>query len=328
MRRDRVWMVGAALLASLAAGCSCGGELSSDGDGGVAGMDGRVPGIDGEVPDGRTTDGTTPGSDAWVTLPDGRVIPPDGGPPVCSVAACESRTYLCGNCIDDDMDGLVDSQDPDCLGPCDNTENRYHLAIPGGDGATCRLDCYFDGDSGSGNDSCEWNSQCDPLNYDAPRGCPADPMGPGVRCPATQPATCHEVCGPLTPNGCDCFGCCELPADSGRYVFLGSIPAAGHMPCSPETVDDPESCRPCTPVADCLNECGRCELCLGRTELPPDCFPPPPRDGGPLPDGAMPMDSGTPPERCPAGRQACGLPGDPACPSGFFCVTGCCVFFG
>ena len=54
--------------------------------------------------------------------------------------------------------------------------------------------------------------------------------------------------------------------------------------------------------------------------LPPDCYgdmagQPPSTD----------MAGQTPPQQCPSGEQACGLPGEAACAPGFYCVTGCCV---
>ncbi len=164
---------------------------------------------------------------------------------------------------------------------------------------------------------------------------------------------CHSFCSPLTPNGCDCFGCCELPAGSGEYVFLGTLGSDGSPTCTLAAAEagDHTACHPCTPVADCLNTCDHCELCLGRTTLPPDCFPPPPPpppvDAGHYPDGGViPYDAGPtppdaatpdaatpdagppPPPRCGTGIQPCGLPTDPACPTGQYCITGCCVVFG
>ena len=38
-----------------------------------------------------------------------------------------------------------------------------------------------------------------------------------------------------------------------------------------DKIDDPTVCHPCTPVDACLNTCGTCELCLGKTTLPPEC---------------------------------------------------------
>src|SRR6185436_14059305 len=93
----------------------------------------------------------------------------------------------------------------------------------------------------------------------------------------TQSQLCLDYCGPLTPNGCDCFGCCELPAESGKYVWLGSdADGTGSGSCSIAFIDDPTKCEPCLPVAGCLNDCAHCELCLGKLTLPADCAP----DGG------------------------------------------------
>lgn len=319
-------------------GCEC-SDPAIDGDAG-SGMDsGNNPRPDGSTmdaeapPDGDLPDGYYEdpfGEGGLVILDGGGVLLPDGAVIACSPAPCQGRYYQCGNCLDDDGDGLVDSEDPDCLGPCDNNERGFNLEIPG-IGATCNRDCYFDQDSGSGNDLCSWNLQCDPLSPGTrPRGssCPYDP---GRNCSAeeAQPPACLEFCGPLVPNGCDCFGCCEIPGGTGNFVFVGSVPEPGQPPCSMETAGNPGSCRPCTPHPSCYNSCERCELCLGRTELPADCFPPPPPpDGGVLPDGGTPRDGGTPPMRCPSDQQPCGLPGDPMCPAGYYCLTGCCIYFG
>ena len=242
---------------------------------------------------------------------------------------CQSHIYQCGNTIDDDGDGLVDELDPDCLGPCDNNETGLHLMIPGGDSAPCKLDCYFDQDQGPGNDYCEWDHRCDPLEPDLNPLCTyRDPPPPSAVCPDPQDDRCDDVCGPLVPNGCDCFGCCNLPSGGDRWVFIGSVDAAGIPTCTMDNVEDDDACHPCTPVANCLNTCEECELCLGKPTLPPSCFPPPPDAGpdGSIPDGGY--DGGIPVPMCGTGEQACGVPGLPACPEFYYCLTGCCVFFG
>ncbi|MCC6521313.1 MAG: hypothetical protein IT373_01505, partial [Polyangiaceae bacterium] len=193
----------------------------------------------------------------------------------------------------------------------------------------CQLDCYYDSNSGSGNDSCYWDHRCDPLEPSLVNdGCTCNPDGNGgcippssADCPDPQSTTCHDICGPLTPNGCDCFGCCELPAESGKYVFIGSMDATDTFgTCTLEVMDDPLLCHPCTPVGDCLNECGHCELCLGKTELPPDCFGQGGSGGGGSGAG------GSPNQQCPDGVQPCGLPGQAPCTAGYYCITGCCQF--
>jgi hypothetical protein len=328
--------LGAALSLGLASGCECstpGGVNPDSGphDGG-SGMDGSIDAPivfpDAIYPDGGRPDAFT---DTNATAMDANS---DGGPVGCAPAHCGGMTYACGDCIDNDGDGLLDAADPDCIGPCSNNEAGYDLLIPGGD-HTCTRDCFYDTNSGSGDDGCEWDLRCDMLEPDAIM-CPYTGPGAGVRCPDTQAPSCATVCGPLTPNGCDCFGCCELPARSGQFVFLGSRDASGVGTCTLDVVDDPALCHPCTPVGECLNTCGHCELSLGATTLPDDCFP---HDGGmPIPDDAVfpdggrpdafVPDAGMPSTRCDPGVQACGLAGDPPCPAGDFCLGGCCGFFG
>ena len=308
-------------------------------DGATDGRDGGSDGNDGSTGDdaatgpdggGDTMDGAT-GMDA--AGQDAGAPDVDAGP--CTPAPCAGMVWQCGNCLDDDMDGLFDAQDPDCTGACDNNESGYELMIPGSDTPNCGLDCYFDDDQGPGNDRCVWNSSCDPLAPEAPR-CPFTGPGGGVMCPMPQDPRCLDNCLPIVPNGCDCFGCCELPAGGGNFVFLGSRPRDGAPACSAATATDPMSCRPCTPVVDCFNDCGRCEVCLGGSpdDVPCDCFEPgalPPRcvgtDAGPPTDAGAPTDGGTTTGRCPSGRQPCGQPTDPMCPAGEYCQTGCCAIF-
>jgi hypothetical protein len=281
--------------------------------------------MDGAVGDGAAGDGAA-GDGAAGDGAAGDGATGDGGP--CVIIECQGHIRECGNCLDDDGDGLVDQDDPDCLGPCDNNEGGFYADIPGSPPTNCNRDCYFDQDDGSGNDTCQWDFQCDPLEPGPSRCMYSDPPPASAMCPDPQTTTCHDLCGPLTPNGCDCFGCCDLPGGSGNYVYVGTFdPVSREGTCRLGAETDTELCHPCTPVTDCLNTCERCEICLGRTaeDLPADCFPPPPDAGvgdAGLPDGDVPL------LECDDGRQACDVPGAGPCPSGFFCITGCCTFFG
>lgn len=245
----------------------------------------------------------------------------DGKSNGCKPVPCQNHFYACGNCLDDDGDGLVDMDDPDCLGPCQNSEDKFFGNIPGQNNSQCTQDCYFDQDSGSGNDDCVWSHKCDPLsvapNY-PPEGvqCAYDPKaivprqgraGDCATLETTQSATCAAVCGPLTPNGCDCFGCCQVPG-APTPVWLGSVDAQGRGTCDLAHAADPNLCKPCTQVSGCLNPCDTCELCVGKRELPASC-----------PGATCVAPS------CPAGLLPCGTPCLPACPLGETCVTGCCV---
>ncbi len=248
----------------------------------------------------------------------------DGGGGCFPVNCQVGTTYACANCLDDDADGLVDSRDPDCLGPCDNNEEGFATEIPGGHSPGCGRECYFDKDNGGGNDGCAWSTECDPLAPEANLGCDYDPtMIGGNDCEVPQVQSCHDVCLPLVPNGCDCFGCCELPAGSGRHVFIGTGVSSKAPTCTLDVVMSDPACALCTPQADCQKGCGRCQLCIGKDTVPADCFGGG-GDGGVVGDGGATDGGGSNPGQCPGGEQACGLPGQAPCPTSNYCVTGCC----
>jgi hypothetical protein len=246
----------------------------------------------------------------------------DGCTDQCSVAACDGTLWQCGNCLDDDGDCTVDDGDSDCFGVCDNNEAGFAGLIPGQNSAPCKMDCYFDDNSGSGDDDCNWSHNCDPLDPQ-PDDCSCDPPAGEMLCDANIPGyngscdeawasqsqTCLDICGPVTPNGCDCFGCCEVTLAGGNQttIYLGSEEPSNTPSCHAGVIDDPNLCKPCTQVQACLNTCETCELCFGQTELPAEC-------------GGIPECSGETP-------QPCGLPTLPDCPAGQFCLTGCCSSF-
>jgi hypothetical protein len=237
----------------------------------------------------------------------------------CSgVRACAGQIYECGDGIDNDSDGAIDADDDECVGACDNTEIGLDNALPGASSGTCLTDCYFDPSSGAGDDGCYWNYQCDSLEIPPafyPQSqlgvaCMYDPFAntPGTpsscsELETTQSPQCADYCGPLVPNGCDCFGCCELPARSGQFVLMGSLDVNGVSTCTLGDAGDPSKCHPCTPVPVCLNTCAPCERCAGEKAAPAGC---------PVAD------------QCPSGAQPCGAPGQDCCPDGSYCVTGCC----
>lgn len=328
----------------------------SGGSGGTAGKGGGTTGNGGTTASGGTSStagngtGGTTGAGAGMTGGNSTGGTGTGGTIPIVEAACENHVYQCGDTIDNDGDGLVDWQDPDCLGPCDNTEDGYYGGIPGQPGPPCTVDCYWDANSGSGDDDCHWTHQCDPNeamdpghpepNSKCPYDANANVPGTGLTCDVlsqTQSMTCGDVCGPLTPNGCDCFGCCELPAGSGKHVWLGSEDeATGQGSCTIADINDPTKCEPCLPVPSCYNPCGICELCVGKdpSSIPDWCNP---GSGGGGAGGGGTGGSGMGgsgmggtgtggggQSQCPSGVQACGLPGQPACPVDYYCVTGCC----
>lgn len=328
----------AGLLGWLVAAAACSDDSASSGTGGSGANNTGAGGSGAGNTGGNGTGGAgnTGGNGTGGLGEGGGFIPP----PPTEIVECQNQVYECGNLIDDDMDGLMDYQDPDCLGPCDNTEDSYFGGIPGQSGPACIVDCYFDSNSGAGNDDCHWTHECDPNSVDPNyypepangSACEYDPMasypGSGEDCAemdAAQSDQCMNVCGPLTPNGCDCFGCCELPAGGGQYVWLGSEGFDSQNPtvCTADKLNDPTVCHPCKPVTACLNDCGPCEVCIGKPLPDPGCFP---GEGGGGQGGSAGQGGSPPTGQCEPGVQACGLPGQEPCPSGFYCITGCCQF--
>jgi hypothetical protein len=216
----------------------------------------------------------------------------------------------CANCKDDDGDGKIDGFDPQCTGPLDNDEATFATGIPGDNKDAVEQDCFFDGDSGAGNDGCNIHVCCllgattkadCPIGqnkYD-PNACPP-PIGTG-----TISQKCKDTCGKLAPPGCDCFGCCTLcnPLNQTECYDIATNPATSPN-CTTATLADPNVCKRCTKVTDCGNgTCGgtSCILCPGQTMLPPGCTM----------------------QECPGGGPLCGPDG--SCPAGTYCANGCCI---
>jgi hypothetical protein len=215
-----------------------------------------------------------------------------GGVGECTPVECDGKIYECGDCIDNDNDGKVDGGDVECISPCDDDEAAFASGLPGDNMDPCNQDCYFDGNSGAGDDKCNWSLKCDPQN---PGGddCPYDPDY--KNCPEMQNETCQGFCP--VPNGCDCFGCCTIEVGGQSYdIFLGDAD------CS---VDNIANCSTCTKNDGCLNPCipENCEVCFGQ-DLPDGCEEPMCDEGDSCVVDAM---------------------GNDDCAAGFFCSTGCCV---
>jgi hypothetical protein len=230
----------------------------------------------------------------------------------------------CSDGKDNDGDGKVDFDDPECVGPLDNDEGSFATGIPGDNVDPCKQDCFFDGNSGMGDDGCEWQLKCDPLNSgaNAEHKCEYDAQYAqqhAKECSVSnsQSDKCIKNCRPLTPNGCDCFGCCQVPGAATAIRLSAS--------CTAKDFGDPSKCQPCTQVEQCNNPCEHCELCMGKDTLPADCAPA--SDGGtPGSDGSVP----TPVPSCGTYAACARTPQgsiDPvaACPANYGCVQGCCL---
>ena len=214
-------------------------------------------------------------------------------------------TAQCSNGRDDDGDGQIDGFDAECTGPLDNDESTFATGIPGDNRDPKWQDCFFDGNSGAGDDNCRYATEC--LTGDYPQT--------HDDCQLTQ--HCIDFCGGFAPNGCDCFGCCTIYSGTAPVdILIGPG-------CSLADIDNQTACPRCTKSTMCANECGECELCLGKTvaDLPATCVAPPPPDAGPPPPDAAP----------PPVTYTCQTAGQTTCASSAECTTtqycsqGCCV---
>lgn len=288
-------------------GSTGGGDGSTAGDGAVSG-DGAALG-DGTVGGGGDGGNTFQDSGTGVCVPINGV---DGG-----------VSPQCGDCIDNDGDGLIDSLDPECSGPLDNDEKTFGTGIPGDNMDACKQDCFFDGNSGQGDDGCDANLKCDPANTLA--SCPYDPSY--KNCPTSQSQRCINFCGKLTPNGCDCFGCCTVPLPGGgsKSVRLSST-------CSIADINDPTKCQACTVDTNCQNTCQTCEICIGKPTIPASCYGGGADGGGGGGGGGTDGGGGGAADGgggggtgqiCAGGEPVCN--GVTPCPAGLYCLTGCCI---
>lgn len=289
------------------------GHASSTGSiGATSRADETTPGDTGVLDTGpASTDETGPLPKACgngIVEPGERCDDPLADPPTCSAdcqypsVSCDGpHLHDCGNTIDDDGDGLVDLDDPDCLSPCDDHEHELSPGGPVGSGVPSDVECYWDVNGGQGDDGCDWDLTCDP---ESP-GAPWWPYDPSPNCASLEPqsAECIDSCVPLTPNGCDCFGCCVI---DGQNVYLGIDEGNGSpdpaLPCAAATL---EGCNRCTIHESCFNPCdsAACELCFLQApeQLAPGCDAP----------------------ACPAGVLACTSSYE--CPDQTVCKTGCCL---
>jgi len=257
--------------------------------------------------------GTVNGGDGSTTFID---APPFDG-------TCTPGGPQCSNCIDDDHDGYIDGFDPECTGPFDNDESSFATGIPGDNKDAINQDCFFDGNSGGGDDGCNQHVCC-LLGATTKAECQTDLVGlvnnptqegnkyDVTKCfaplgSAVMPAKCAMVCGPITPPGCDCFGCCTVCEPGTNTCFDIALNPIVSPNCTQDNLADPTACKRCTKTTTCGGSgCGgtSCVLCPGEdpNDLPPDC------------NGSI---------TCPTGETSC--PTGSGCPDQTYCSSGCCI---
>jgi len=281
-------------------------DSGGDGDGATGGDGDGVVGGDGDSNgDGDSTPVVTDGPTG---VPPGDWVVPD------ELKLCGDRACQCADGVDNDNDGTADGFDSECTGPNDDDEGSFATGISGDNMDPKWQDCFFDGNSGAGDDGCRYHTDC--LTGDLPQD--------HNSCTVTQ--ECVDFCMKRTPNGCDCFGCCSITESNGDVVNVVISPDCD--------ADDLGACTSCQPTEGlCNNECGECELCPGKQveDLPDHCFPPPGGDGdGDAPggdgDGDAPGGDGDGPFVCEGGQDTC--VDNSTCEFGYYCIFGCCVLSG
>jgi hypothetical protein len=226
------------------------------------------------------------------------VLPPDVSLDPSGVLFCGDAPCQCNNGIDDDGDGTADGFDIECTGGIDDDESSFATGIPGDNRDPKWQDCFFDGNSGAGDDRCRYPTECltGELSLD------------DEACAVTQ--ACRDNCQPRTPKGCDCFGCCEIELPGGTRVNVTLADT-----CSAEKIGDPAACAPCSPNPTC-----------GYDPAPsgPDAGVPPVDPGNPEPEPTDPEPTDPEPPANDCGeRNECSE--GVSCAVGEFCSFGCCL---
>jgi hypothetical protein len=261
--------------------CSGDDDSGSSGTAGEGGGSGSSSGSSGSGSSGNGGSTTTGG---------GGIGPGTDGTNV--LALCDTGACACEDGVDNDSDGELDGFDTECTGPNDDDEGTFATGIPGDNQDPHWQDCFFDGNSGAGDDMCRYHTDCLTGGAEAT----------SENCSVTD--QCVDFCAPRTPNGCDCFGCCSVTGPDGvSHDVIISIQ------CDAEHIED---CESCVKTDQCGNTCGECELCPGKTveDLPDSCTPDVP-------------DAGTPTYGCEGGADMCRTTAD--CGPGYYCGFGCCT---
>lgn len=219
---------------------------------------------------------------------------------------CTPSGTQCNNCLDDDGDGLIDGMDPECISAADQREDSFATGIPGDNMDAVQQDCFFDGDSGQGNDGCNIHVCC-LLDVNGTGDCPShlqpDRYDPDDCTPSQR---CIDNCGAITPPGCDCFGCCTICADGECHDVLINTNDDLAPECDEDVLGDPTKCLPCSKLDACDTGCdpASCILCPGQTQddLPASC---------------------NDQNECPDGLTSCSS--NDECTDTQFCASGCCI---
>ena len=193
----------------------------------------------------------------------------DATTPIDGDDSCVAGATQCTNCVDDDGDNMVDGFDIECSGAIDDDESSFATGVPGDNQGDVRQDCFYDGNGGTGDDGCDVHVCC--LLAECPPGLPGPPFDPAVDCVIGD--ACRAACEPLTPPGCDCFGCCTICDDAGCediYVHPAFAPE-----CDASSIHDGAVCPACVKRTECTSGCDAgspsCETSADCPDVTPYC---------------------------------------------------------
>ena len=146
------------IVASGAVSCSDGSEADEGAGGSTANTGGSTANAGGSSANAGGTTGNAGGTtgNAGGTSGNAGGTTGSGG----SGGATALPDGVCANGIDDDGDGLIDGFDPECTGAADNDEGTFATGIPGDNRDPVWQDCFFDGNSGAGEDGCRYHTDC------------------------------------------------------------------------------------------------------------------------------------------------------------------------
>jgi hypothetical protein len=177
----------------------------------------------------------------------------DGDAATTPPGECVTGPSQCTDGIDNDNDNMIDLADVECTSACDNDESSFGTGLPGDNRDPIWQDCFFDGNSGAGNDGCRYNSCClFPAGH--PSACTQQQIDQGY-CDVTD--QCVDTCAPAAPPGCDCFGCCQICGVTGACADANGCVQIVILPgCNFEDVcSDTVNCPPCQQSGECTTQC-------------------------------------------------------------------------
>ena len=150
--------------------------------------------------------------------------PPGGGADAridANLSTCDPSKPQCSNGCDDDNDGFIDGDDPECTGG--DRRRRVELRAPASRATTAtRPSRTASSTATAATAAATAKSTCAASSTDP--NCPAEHKNPPFDPSACAPdQACIDYCAPLTPPGCDCFGCCTV-CDGAGCVDIYTTP--------------------------------------------------------------------------------------------------------